>query len=474
MQKIIHFETLGCKLNQVESEGAASAFKNADFEISMSPFSASTLENPDVILCVVNTCTVTAKAEQKARRIIRLLLAKCPAAAVLVTGCYAQNSREEILSIGKRVCVLGGQYKGHLADIPSLLNENPELSGEELADFIQKKFEEVYSSAKKNEIQEPFRLVPDNFFHHSRSSLKIQDGCNCVCTYCAIRLARGKSVSLDAQEAINRVQELESKGQNEVVITTVNIAQYRGRYKDSFVDFAGLLKLLLENTKTIRFRISSLYPEIVNEELASVISDSRVCPHFHISVQSGSDDVLKRMKRPYKIEAVYNACKLLKKAKNSPFLACDIIAGFPGETDEDFELTLKMLKDCGFTFVHAFPFSARPGTEAYLMRPMVPNSIAGKRISMLEQYNVASKEAYISSFAGKVLPAICETVHRPKIFADKVVVHAVTDNFLHCKLEFSKNEKLPQPGSLIQVKVRRPLTKAESSGECDTLAGLAD
>ena len=124
MQKIIQYETLGCKLNQVESEGAASAFKNADFEISMSPFSASTPENPSVILCVVNTCTVTAKAEQKARRIIRLLLAKCPVAAVLVTGCYAQNSREEILSIGTRVCVLGGQYKGHLADIPSLLNEN--------------------------------------------------------------------------------------------------------------------------------------------------------------------------------------------------------------------------------------------------------------------------------------------------------------------------------------------------------------
>ncbi len=474
MQKIIHFETLGCKLNQVESEGAASAFKNAGFEISMSPFSASTVQNPDIILCVVNTCTVTAKAEQKARRIIRLLLAKCPAAAVLVTGCYAQNSRQEILSIDKRVCVLGGQYKGHLADLPELLNENPLLCGEELADFIQKKFEAVYSSANKNEIQEPFRLVPDNFFHHSRSSLKIQDGCNCVCTYCAIRLARGKSVSLDALEAIKRVQDLESKGQNEVVITTVNIAQYRGRYKDSFVDFTGLLKLLLENTKTIRFRISSLYPEIVNEELALVIANERVCPHFHISVQSGSDEVLKRMKRPYKIEAVYNACRLLKKAKNSPFLACDIIAGFPGETDEYFELTLKMLKDCGFSFVHAFPFSARPGTEAYLMRPMVPNSVAGKRISMLEEYNAIAKENYISSFAGKVLPAVCETVHRPKIFADKVVVHAVTDNFLHCKLEFSKNEKLPVPGSLINVKIRRPLTKTEVSGECDTFAELAD
>ena len=472
MSRSVHFETLGCKLNQVESEGAASAFKNSGFEISMSPFSAATAEDSSVILCVVNTCTVTAKAEQKARRIIRLLLAKCPQCAVLVTGCYAQNGRQEILAISKRVCVLGGQYKGHLADIPSLLNENPSLCGEELAAFIQKKFEAIYSSAVKNEIQQPFRLVPDSFFHHSRSSLKIQDGCNCVCTYCAIRLARGKSVSLDAQEAIDRVKTLEEKGQTEVVITTVNIGQYRGRYKDGFVDFAGLLKLLLENTSKIRFRISSLYPEIVNEELASVISSSRVCPHFHISVQSGSDAVLKRMKRPYRIEAVYKACELLKKAKKSPFLACDIIAGFPGETDEDFDLTLKMLKECGFTFVHAFPFSARPGTEAYSMRPMVPNYVAGKRIEQLEAFNSAAKTEYIKSFEGQCIQAVCETVHRPKVFADRVIVHAVTDNFLHCKLEFSKNEKLPEPGSLILVKILRPLTKSEVSGECDTLAEL--
>lgn len=474
MSEIIHFETLGCKLNQVESEGAASAFKNAGFEISMSPFSAATAENLSVKLCVVNTCTVTAKAEQKARRIIRLLLTKCPKSAVLVTGCYAQNSRDEILAIGKKICVLGGQYKGHLADVPEILKQNPQLYGEELAAFIQKSFETIYKTAGKNQIQEPFRLVPDDFAHHSRSSLKIQDGCNCVCTYCAIRLARGKSVSLDAEEAIRRVQKLEEKGQNEVVITTVNISQYHGRYKDGFVNFAGLLRLFLQNTKSIRFRISSLYPEIVDEELAQIISDSRVCPHFHLSVQSGSDSVLARMKRPYKIEAVYKACALLKKAKKNPFLACDIIAGFPGETEEDFELTLKMLSDCGFAFVHAFPFSARPNTEAFSMRPMVPNSVAGKRIEALEAFNNKSKSEYIASFEGQVLEAVCETVHRPKIFADRIVVHAVTGNFLHCKLVFGTNEKLPEPGSLIKVKILRPLSKNEISGESDTLAVLEE
>lgn len=469
----VHFETLGCKLNQVESEGAASCFKNAGFEVSLTPFSAATNIDDDVVLCVINTCTVTAKAEQKARRIIRLLLTKCPNAAVLVTGCYAQNSRDEILAIDERVCVLGGQYKGHIADVPPIIKDNPNVKGTDLSFILRKSFEPIYSSATPQEIQQPFRLVPENFLHHSRSSLKIQDGCNCVCTYCAIRLARGKSVSIDAQQAIDRVKKLEEQGQNEVVITTVNISQYRGKWQNGTVNFAGLLKLLLENTTTIRFRISSLYPEIVNEELASIISNERVCPHFHISVQSGSDKVLVAMKRPYKIEAVYNACRLLKKAKNNPFLACDIIAGFPGENDEDFALTMKMLKECGFTFVHAFPFSARPRTEAYKMRPMVPNSVAGERVRQLEAFNEESKSAYINSFAGKTLKAVCETVHRPKLFKDRIILHAVTENFLHCQLVFDTKSILPEPGTIIDVKIRRPLNKNEVTGESDTLAELA-
>lgn len=476
MSEKIHFETLGCKLNQVESEGAASAFKKAGFEISMQPFSAIAREDKTIRLCVVNTCTVTAKAEQKARRLIRLLLAKCPESAVLVTGCYAQNNPKEIMEISDRVCVLGGQYKGYIADLPELLKKNPLLFKEDLARFIHKKIEPFFSQHQPDwqpsSPQQPFRLVPEDFSRHSRASLKIQDGCNCVCTYCAIRLARGKSVSLDAQEALNRVLELEKNGQREVVITTVNIAQYRGRYKDGYLNFAGLLKLFLENTNTIRFRISSLYPEIVNEELAQIISHSRVCPHFHLSVQSGSDTVLERMKRPYKIEAVYKACHLLKKAKGNPFLACDIIAGFPGETEEDFAQTLKMLEDCGFTFVHAFPFSPRPGTEAYSMRPMVPNRETKKRIEALEAFNEKSKSAYIKSFEGQVLKAVCETVHSPKILAGRIVVHGVTDNFLHCKMVFAQDEKLPEPGTLINVKILRPLSKNEISGESDTLAVL--
>lgn len=495
----IHFETLGCKLNQVESEGAARFFADDDFEVTMSPLTASSPEDENVALCIVNTCTVTAKAEQKARRIIRMLLKICPKSAVAVTGCYAQLNQKDILEIDSRVCVLGGQHKGAMADVPKILkkilSKNPQADGKEIASQIQKFFDDENKSSLQNVITQPFRLSTDTFINHSRSSLKIQDGCNSVCTYCRIRLARGKSVSLDAFSAVERVKELEKAGQNEVVITTVNIAQYFGEFDKEkfaennflidknihifekggkgFIKFAGLLDLLLLNTEKIGIRISSLYPEIVDEELCKIIKNPRVRPHFHISVQSGSDSVLSKMKRPYRIEAVYKACRLLKKAKENPFLACDIIAGFPGETDEDFEETMKMLEECGFAFVHAFPFSPRPGTEAFKMRPMVPNYVTDERIKRLEEYNQKSKTSYIKSFEGKILPAVCETVHRQHLVKDRIIVHAVTGNFLHCQLVFAPEEKnLPKAGSVIHVKIVRPLENGERTGESDTLATM--
>jgi threonylcarbamoyladenosine tRNA methylthiotransferase MtaB len=244
-------------------------------------------------------------------------------------------------------------------------------------------------------------------------------------------------------------------------------------YEGKLVRFAEVLELVLANTQKIGIRISSLYPEIVNEKLTVVLANPRVRPYFHISVQSGSDAVLAKMKRPYKIEAVYRATQLLRKAKKNPFLACDIIAGFPGESDEDFDLTLKMLKECGFTFVHAFPFSPRPGTEAFKMRPMVPNYITDKRISVLEEFNKKSKTEYINSFVGQALPAVCETVHRAKIFKDRVIIHAVTENFLHCQLNFStKDANLPVAGTEVRVKILRPLNDSEKTGESDTLAEI--
>ena len=476
--KSIHIETLGCKLNQVESEGIARAFSDAGFPVSMEPFTAQNASDENVALCVLNTCTVTAKAEQKARRIIRLLLAKCPEAAVCVTGCYAQVEDAFLRRMDSRICVLGGQHKGVLSESPAVLSSYLAEAdakavgaafGEALAERFQAFFDQKAASPTP-----AFKLATDSFQFHSRSSLKIQDGCNNVCTYCRIRLARGKSVSLPVEEAVQQVQALERAGQQEVVITTVNIAQYRAPWKGGHADFTELLQELLSATDHIKIRISSLYPEIVDERLCAVIAHPRVQSHFHISVQSGSDSVLARMKRPYRIATVYRACELLRKVKGAPFLACDIIAGFPGETDEDFALTKKMLTECNFTYVHAFPFSPRPGTEAYTMRPQVANNITSARIAWLEEFSKKQKEAYIQSFAGTTLSAVCESIHRARLVRERVIVHAVTENFLHCQLSFSPNDAtIPVAGSLISVRIRRPLTVNERTGESDTLAELA-
>lgn len=253
---------------------------------------------------------------------------------------------------------------------------------------------------------------------------------------------------------------LEEAGQREVVLTGVNLSQYAGRTdglnvrlekagedinttSDGFtvnvsaalknntmrpyIDFAQLLQLLLDNTETIHFRISSMYPDRVDDELCAVIKDERIRPHFHLSVQSGSNAVLHAMNRPYKAADVIDAAHRLRALKPDCFLACDVITGFPGETDYDFADTLSMCRDADFSWIHVFPFSARPGTAAYSMRPQVPQSISGKRASELTSFACSQKSAYLAAFKGKELTAIVEKRRTDEL-------RAVTSNFIHVRL----------------------------------------
>jgi len=465
LNNLIRIETLGCRLNQIESEAAARFFLDKNFQVVMEGVSATTEENSSVIVSIINTCTVTTKAEQKARRLIRLHLKKFPQAIVIITGCYAQTAKEELQKIDERICVIGGQIKSRIADIPVLLADylqknvwNPV----ELKEIINKTIS-AKPQLKEGVPEDSFKFSTSSFLAHSRASLKIQDGCNNNCSYCAIHIARGKSVSIDVQTAIDRVVELEKNGQDEVVITTVNIGQYKGAYKDGFCNFAQLLKILLENTSKINFRISSLYPQIVDEEFCSVIADSRVRPHFHISVQSGSNKILEAMNRQYKAKAVLDACEKLKKAKNNPFLACDIITGFPGETKEDFTQTVELCEKCGFAWEHAFPFSERPGTPACSMKDKVPQSVSGERAKRLTEWAISSKINYLNSFVGEKLPAILETVKRSGgvISGNKFIYHAVTENFIHCEII---SDKLLDVNKTVTVKITKVLSERIMKG----------
>ena len=438
---IVRIETLGCRLNQIESEAAARFFIDDGFSVDMKGVTSSAPEDTETRLCILNTCTVTQKAEQKARRIIRLQLKKYPYACVLVTGCYAQLNPAEIKAIDKRIAVIGGQIKSRIAEIPPLLKKNLSyFSSENFAALINNKISSTLPQ-KQGFPEASFKLATSSFVAHSRASIKIQDGCNNSCTYCAIHLARGKSVSIPVETALQRVLELEEKGNDEVVITTVNIGQYRAEYNGEVFNFTRLLKFLLENTKKIAFRISSLYPEVVTDEFCQVIKNPRVRPHFHLSVQSGSDKVLERMNRAYKRDAVITACKKLSQVKDKPFLACDIITGFPGESDEDFEQTMDLCNKCNFSWIHAFPYSERPGTPAAIMKPKVPQSLSGERAKKITDFAIKNKINYVKQFEGKELTAILETVRRPLVMSGKsetMIYHAVTENFIHCEIKTDK------------------------------------
>lgn len=466
------FFTTGCRLNQIESESASHYFVEKNFSVSMTPLTAKSSVDEKTLLAVVNTCAVTQKAEQKDRRMIRLLLEKCPNATVIVTGCYAQLSKEQILKMNLRIAVLKGLLKSRITTVSEILKNNyynnEKFNPVEFAAYLNKEiFVENEKILKVSE--DSFKLSTDSFLAHSRPSIKIQDGCNSSCSYCTIHIARGGAVSLAVEEVISRVKKLESLGFSEVVFTTVNISQYKSEFQGEIYNFTKLLHLCLKETQSINFRISSLYPEIIDEYFCEVISHKRVRPHFHISVQSGSNKILQLMNRKYLREDVIKACKMLNNAKKNPFIACDIITGFPGETEEDFEQTLDLCRKCNFSWVHVFPFSERPGTIACELKNKVPQSIRDKRAKELLIWAKENKLKYINNYVGKNLSAVLETVKSEpyKILQNgEKLFSAVTENFLHCKITAPKDFIPPEPKSLINVKIINPSKDLSEDSDC--------
>lgn len=453
----IHFETLGCKVNQIESESAARSFSDSGFLTDCKNYSAAEKLHSETILCIVNTCTVTAKAEQKARRVIRLMLDLCPNACVLVTGCYAEVAKEEIALIDKRVSVLRGQKKDFLQILAqkfSLYLKDAQNIPGDLPESVKAVNNFLHDYEEKDSI--PFLLSTDTFLNHSRSSIKIQDGCNNSCAFCRIHIARGKSISLEAEEVLRRVENLENAGHAETVLTGINLSQYSGTIGGKKAGLTELLQYLLDNTKKIAFRLSSLYPQSITEDFCRLIASPRIRPHFHLSVQSGSDRILKLMARPYTKNDILNAVNALRKVKPDAFFACDIIAGFAGESEEDFNQTVDLMEECNFTFIHAFPFSPRPGTAGYTMKPKIPQYIAGKRVLILNQIALNHKNLYVESMRGKIFEAIIEN-------RKNSVTRAVTENFLH--VQITNADKMQESDRANPVRLK--ILGKSSNSQCD-------
>lgn len=389
----VAFHTLGCKLNQLETESIADAFAKAGASIGQLSGRAD--------LYVVNTCTVTGKAEQKARRIIRQVLSQNPGATVLVTGCYAQMAQKELEALSPRTVVVPGEYKAALLGLPEWLHENWQGHGDLPDALLQWR---VATLTGKGAAADPFAYNPDNFMQHSRPSVKIEDGCNNRCSYCRVCLARGPARSLSAAELLERVRMLEAGGKREVVLTGVNLSQYR----DGEFDFAGLLGFLIGNTDLIRFRISSYEPDGIGDEFLEVFANRRVQPHVHLSIQSGSDTVLGRMGRLYSSQGLTSAVAALRAAREDPFIAADIITGFPGETESEFAETEVLCRELDLAWIHAFPFSPRPGTRAFSMRPQIPQRIAGERVNRLMSIAADGKRRYAARWIGSTCDLILE------------------------------------------------------------------
>jgi threonylcarbamoyladenosine tRNA methylthiotransferase MtaB len=405
----VSFYTLGCKLNQLEAESIADAFAREGALVR--PFEAGTSLQVDLV--VVNTCTVTGKAERSARRILRLALEACPGAVVLVTGCYAQVEAEAIAAMDDRILVLPGEDKAALLALPPRLAEARSMEGAggpaDLLALLRRLTDDERRAvrgpgARSAGIDPRFAFNPETFAFHSRPALKIQDGCDNDCAYCRVRIARGRSASLPAAEALARARALERAGRAELVLTGVNLSQYR----DGDRDFPALLAFLVAGTESLSFRISSYEPDAINPAFLDAFAHPRVRPHVHLAVQSGADSLLFAMGRHYTRADVFAAVRALRAARDDPFIAADFIVGFPGETEADFAASLELARDCDFARIHAFRFSPRPGTRAASSPDRVPERVAGERACVLSELGKASASRYLKRWKGRTLKAVLE------------------------------------------------------------------
>jgi len=441
--------TLGCKLNQLESEAVIDAFLKAGFIYLPENSDPSLREQGIPPVVIVNTCTVTSKADQKARCVIRKALREYPDSRVIVTGCYAQLNKDDILKLEtgnkKRLFVVN---KKNILELPEYLDQ---LTNNSLP------------LSNLNSQFSTFSFNPQRFSNHTRSFLKIQDGCDKHCTYCKICLVRGKSVSLDADEVLSRLRILEQT-HAEAVLTGVNISQYQfskekeqGEENKGSSQLAELLDFLLRGTEKIAVRLSSLAPESVDEKLAKVLSHPRIRPHFHLSIQSCSEKILARMGRDYTAETLQRAVSLLHSAKDDPFLACDIITGFPGETDIEFEETYSFCKKNDFAWIHVFPYSKRKGTPAFSFTDTVKESFVKKRVQLFSELAKSGKASYVRRWLGCEVEVLVENREQRKENKEQKnenFVFGTSQNYLkilvRCQESRMQTQFAPSPGETLR------------------------
>ena len=379
--KKVALHNLGCKVNAYETEAMQEILETNGYEIV--PFK----EGADIY--IINTCTVTNMADRKSRQMLHRAKKMNPEAIVVAAGCYVQTEKDKV---DECIDIIIGNNKKK--DILEILREYEaqETVKKELIDINHtKEYEELHLSKTAE---------------HTRAYIKVQDGCNQFCTYCIIPFARGRVRSREKDNVIREVRTLAENGYKEVVLTGIHLSSYGVDTGDNLLE---LILAVHEVEGIERIRLGSLEPRIITEEFARTIASlPKMCPHFHLSLQSGCDDTLKRMNRRYSAEEYYEKCQLLRKYFGNPALTTDVIVGFPGETEEEFAQSKAFVDKIDFYETHIFKYSKRAGTKAAVMENQVPEEIKTKRSNELLELNRQKMAAYEEKLVGTVQEVLME------------------------------------------------------------------
>jgi len=381
MNKKVAFKTLGCRLNQFETNSLVTGFTNAGYKIV--DFS----ENADAY--IINTCTVTNHSDKKSRQEISKAYGTNEDAVLVVTGCMANNHKEKLENDGRITYAIENDNK---SDILTLVDSH--FKGEIISPDILEKNRFGYESVEVG--------------FHTRSMIKIQDGCDNFCTFCIVPFVRGRAISRPPEDILNNIREVIEFGYKEVVLTGVNI----GRYDQSGVNFEDLVEKILDLPGDFRVRISSIEPEGFGDKLFKLFDHPKLMPHLHMCIQSGSDKILLKMRRNYSVEEFISMVSKIKNRIPDFNFTTDLMVGFPEETEEDFQLSCDTIKDIGFNHIHTFKYSRRKGTRADRLSDQIPEKIKTSRSSIIRELAEEQKRKYRTSLIGKTQKVLVEKIDK--------------------------------------------------------------
>lgn len=396
----VYLSSLGCKLNEGELEAWTRRFAQEGNEI--------VLDAREADLCVVNSCTVTQVAARKSRGLVNRLASANSNSRIVLTGCYATMSPDEARALPNVACVVPNSEKDELVALASRFKDNPS-------------YEISQNGCRMPEAASGQLGVEIGIPHvRTRAFVKIEDGCNMSCAYCIIPLARGRAKSRPQEEILAEVAALAHDGYQEVILTGVQISDYQLEQRNSargrLNGLCSLIQKILNETQLARLRLTSIAPWDLDKELLDLMSDRRICRHLHLSLQSGSRRVLRRMRRPYSPEEFAAAVDLARSRLPDVAVTTDVIVGFPGESDAEFQESMEFVERMEFARVHVFPYSARAGTLAAVLPLQVKQQVREARAKSMQEVATASASKFSTKFVGRSLPVLYETETEPSGF----------------------------------------------------------